>query len=129
MILVSTTGDRSGRHRYRADVAPLYHLALAEDWATAGRRGRYTASTRDRTLEEEGFVHCSFADQVEATAQAFYADIDDVVLLQIDPALLQSEVVVEGGFPHVYGPIELEAVVVATPWRGRLAESLAPPAQ
>ena len=126
MILVSTPEHRSGRRRYGAGVAPLYHLALAADWEVARRSGLYTTSTRGRTLEEEGFVHCSFADQVEATAQAFYADAGDVVLLQIDPARLASDVIVEGGFPHVYGAIEVDAVVAATPWRGRLAEPPTP---
>jgi glutathione S-transferase len=123
MILVSTPAHRSGRRRYRAGVAPLYHLALAADWAAARRCGRYTTSTRGRTLEEEGFVHCSFAGQVEATARAFYADAGEVVLLQIDPARLASDVIVEDGFPHVYGPIEVDAVVATTPWRGRPADS------
>ncbi len=101
---------------------PLYHLALAADWATASATGRYTASTRGRSLDEEGFIHCSFAHQVVATADRFYGDIDDVVLLRIDPDRLSSPVVVEDlasageAFPHVYGPIELVAVVDATPW-------------
>ena len=45
-----------------------------------------------------------------------------IVLLEIDPARLGSPVVPEpvpGGelFPHVYGPIPIDAVVSATPWR------------
>jgi glutathione S-transferase len=128
MIFVSTPAHRSGRRRYGAGVAALYHLALAADWEAARRSGRYTTSTRGRSLEEEGFIHCSFADQVESTAQAFYADAGDVVLLEIDPARLSSDVIVEGGFPHVYGALEVDAVVAATPWRGWLAESPTPAA-
>jgi uncharacterized protein (DUF952 family) len=35
----------------------LYHLAVAGDWDPA--RAEYRGSTLGRTLEEEGFVHCS----------------------------------------------------------------------
>ena len=119
-ILVSTVGHRSAR--YVAAVEPLYHLAMADDWAEASAAGRYTASTRGRRLDEEGFIHCSFAHQVVATAGRFYGDTDDVVLLRLDTDRLSSPVVVEDligsgeSFPHVYGPIELVAVLDATPW-------------
>ena len=99
------------------DATSLYHLALPGDWAAAQAAGEYTTSTRGRSLAEEGFIHCSFHRQVAATAARFYADVDDVVLLRIDPARLGVPVVVEDlfdtgeAFPHVYGPIPLGAVV------------------
>ena len=99
----------------------LFHVALPGDWEAAREDGRYTASTRGRTLDEEGYIHCSFADQVAATVTRFYADVDAVVLLRIDPHRLTSPVVVEDlvgagePFPHVYGPIALDAVIDATP--------------
>ena len=98
----------------------LFHIAMPDDWTAAQATGRYTASTRGRTLAEEGYVHCSFAEQVAATAARFYGDVDEVVVLQIDPNLLSSAVIVEDligsgeAFPHVYGPIELAAVASAT---------------
>ena len=73
------------------------------------------------SLAEEGYIHCSFAEQVAATAGRFYGDVAEVVLLQIDPDRLTSPVVVEDlvgsgePFPHVYGPIDLAAVVAADP--------------
>ena len=76
-------------------------------------------STRDVTLAEEGFVHCSFAEQLAATAERFFGDLDEIMVLRIDPALLTSPVVVEDlydagqPFPHVYGPIDVAAVVEA----------------
>ncbi|MET0145164.1 MAG: DUF952 domain-containing protein [Ilumatobacteraceae bacterium] len=97
----------------------LYHLTLPEDWAAAQAAGRYAVSTRGRTLEDEGYIHCSFADQVAATAARFYGDLAEVVLLHVDEAVLSSPVVVEDlvgaghPFPHVYGPIDLAAVVTA----------------
>jgi anti-anti-sigma factor len=102
----------------------FFHIALAADWAAAQSAGEYTMSTRGRTLAEEGFIHCSFADQVDATAARFYADVDDAVVLRIDPRRLTARVEVEDlygtgeRFPHVYGPIPVTAVVDAQPLRG-----------
>lgn len=99
---------------------PLYHLALRDDWDEALRLGvDYRRSTIGRSLEDEGFIHTSFAHQVQTTADAFYRG-HDVVLLVIDPTLVPHEVRVEEvgdgrEFPHVHGPIPLAAVVAATP--------------
>ena len=97
----------------------LFHLSLLEDWAEAQAAGEITDSTRGVTLAEEGYIHCSFADQVGPTAGRFYGDLDAVVLLRIDPALVTSPIVVEDlvgsgvEFPHVYGPIPISAVAEA----------------
>jgi glutathione S-transferase len=103
--------------------ARVFHVALPDDWAQAQRDGQYTVSTRGRSLAEEGFIHCSFADQVEGIATRYYADLDELVLLTIDPAGLTSELVVEEPFPgapqrypHVYTPIPVTAVVATTEW-------------
>jgi uncharacterized protein (DUF952 family) len=98
-------------------VTRLYHLALAAEWEEGRRLGVYERSTLGRSLDDVGFVHCSFADQVQAIADVVYRGRDDVVLLEIDPELLDAEVRVEnleGGerqFPHVYGPVPVAAVV------------------
>jgi uncharacterized protein (DUF952 family) len=103
-------------------VAGLYHIALPADWDDALKAGTYTTSTRGVTLAEERFVHCSRRHQVEATANRFYGDVDEVVLLTIDEAALDVAVVDEDlygtgeSFPHVYGPISVTAVVAACPW-------------
>jgi uncharacterized protein (DUF952 family) len=107
---------------------PLYHLALADHWEqVAGPPDRdgapavYEISSLGRTLAEEGFIHCSFADQVPATAARFYAGRGDVVLLQIDPGavreLLRVEALSGAGepFPHLYGPLPVDAVLRAVP--------------
>jgi glutathione S-transferase len=71
-------------------------------------------------LADEGFIHAARREQVLSVAEAFYADAGPLLLLSIDPARLSSPVrddeVAPGiGFPHIYGPIELEAVVAVTP--------------
>lgn len=98
----------------------IYHLALEADWNDAARTGEsYRRSTIGRSLDEEGFIHCSFAHQVQGTADRFYRHRNDVVLLAIDTSKLDAEVRIEnleGGtprFPHVYGPLPRNAVVHA----------------
>ncbi len=100
----------------------IYHLALAADWEDAQRRGVYTLSTRGRTLEQEGFIHCSQDFQVEGVRAAFYADVQEpLVLLTVDTGLLDvpwrlEEVPgAEQPFPHVYGPIPVGSVTAVTP--------------
>jgi glutathione S-transferase len=101
----------------------IYHLATAADWERARRDGAYTMSTRGVTLEQEGYIHASRADQWEGVRDRFYADIDEpLVLLEIDTDLLGVPVVderpgpgVDETFPHIYGPLDPEAVVGATP--------------
>lgn len=99
---------------------PLLHLAVAADWERARASGTYDRSTIDTSLAEEGFIHCSFPDQLQATADRYYRGRDDIVLLRIDPTRLTVEVRVEPAssgelFPHVYGPVDVGAVVSAQP--------------
>ena len=95
----------------------IYHLTERARWARSQAEGRHTGSTRGVELEDEGFIHCSTAAQWPGVRARFYADVDDLLLLHIDETLLTEPVVWEqvgdapGVFPHVYGPIPLDAVV------------------
>ena len=94
---------------------PLFHLALASDWQEAQQQGSYHISTRGLTLADVGFIHCSWREQVTATYERFYADAGDVLLLEINPALVQAplraDAIPTGElFPHLYGPLPLTAV-------------------
>ncbi|MBO0819424.1 MAG: DUF952 domain-containing protein, partial [Nocardiopsaceae bacterium] len=69
----------------------IYHIATVADWDRARRAGKYTTSTRGRTLEEEGFIHASTAAQTAPTANRFYAGIEEpLVVLVIDPGRLTA---------------------------------------
>ena len=99
----------------------IYHIATAPDWAQAQRTGRYTMSTRDRTLAEEGFIHASAAGQVALVANAYYLGVPDLVVLVIDPDRVGPEIryeLVPGSdapYPHIYGPLNADAVVSTRP--------------
>jgi uncharacterized protein (DUF952 family) len=93
----------------------IYHLAIASDWDEAVVSGLgYTISTLGVTLAEQGFIHCSFADQVQRIADLAYRGRDDVVLLTVDPSLvtvpIQVDEVGDDAFPHLYGPLHPAAV-------------------
>lgn len=110
-----------------ADV--IYHIATCADWERALADGEYTRSTVDKTLAEEGFIHASQASQVARTANKFYRGVPgELVLLVIDEGRLRAEVRYEdapgaGGegtaelpFPHIYGPLNADAVLEARPF-------------
>ncbi len=99
----------------------IYHLTSRKAWGDALRRGDYRAES----LEAEGFIHCSTSTQVLPVAEKYYPKQRGLLALVIDPVLLTSELkweppsggtppagVPEGdAFPHVYGPINLDAIV------------------
>jgi uncharacterized protein (DUF952 family) len=103
--------------------AQIFHLTSQAAWAAATTEGVYRLSTRGRTLGEVGFVHCGYRDQVLDVAERLYPDAGELILLVIDPQRLGSPVraeSLEGGeelFPHIYGPLELDAVTQALPIR------------
>jgi uncharacterized protein (DUF952 family) len=80
-------------------------------------------STRGKTLDEVGFVHCALPHQLAGVAERYYDDLPDeeLVVLELDEdrlgAPVRHEAMVPGGerFPHVYGPIPVGAVLRAAP--------------
>ena len=94
-------------------MATIYHIAKLEEWERAKRVGIYETSS----LASEGFIHCSRSDQLIRTANRFFSGQQGLVLLEIDTALVTSEIRYEnseGGtevFPHIYGTLNLNSVV------------------
>lgn len=98
----------------------IYHIADRLQWEEAIVAGEYRWSTLGLDLDEVGFIHCSFAHQVEGVADRFYSDHPSpLVVLEIDmsaPGREGVEVRAEDGgagelFPHIYGPIDPSWVV------------------
>jgi len=92
----------------------VFHLAEPDDWA------RRADSYVPRGFEDEGFIHCSTAAQLEQVVRSFYPDRNDLVRLTIETVavadLLVYEDLYEANelFPHIYGAIPLQAIVEAT---------------
>lgn len=97
----------------------IYHLALQADWSSAQAVGEYRTSTIGFELADVGFIHCSFSHQLQRVADAFYRGRTDVVLLSIDESRLTSVIREENTergselFPHIYGPLNVDAVASA----------------
>ena len=107
----------------RGSDEPIFHIALPDDWAGAFTFGEYAVSTRGMSLDEVGFIHCSTTAQIEATANRFYGDLTELVLLTIDPVLVPADIVWEPStpgvdelFPHIYGPLPISAVNMHRFW-------------
>jgi uncharacterized protein (DUF952 family) len=113
---------RRAGSRPRNVLSAIYHIAPRADWDAACARGTYRAPS----LDVDGFIHCSTAEQVFVVANAFYRGRTDLVLLEIEPEQLPCDVRFEAPvdpttgtadpesaerFPHVYGEITLDAVV------------------
>ncbi|KQV76473.1 hypothetical protein ASC61_16495 [Aeromicrobium sp. Root344] len=106
----------------------IFHLATEDAWTSAVAAGTYTVSTLGLQLSEVGFIHCSQAPQVAGVHERFYCDVAEPLrLLTIDTDLLTSPWQldpVEGEslpFPHIYGPLNVDAVVSAEPFRASAA--------
>ncbi len=89
----------------------IYHIVLPEVWA-AFEAHLY----RHASLEVEGFIHCSFAKQLEAVIERYYSGEARVVILEIESDRLMSRMIKEPStnreiYPHVYGPINRKAIV------------------
>jgi uncharacterized protein (DUF952 family) len=96
----------------------IFHIAFESEWQSAQVQGSYRVATRGRSLDEVGFIHAGFEDQVPTIGAALYADASaSLVVLVIDTEVLDAPVVVENleggdeGFPHIYGALPASAVV------------------
>ena len=54
----------------------IYHIVLPDDWAAFD-----TDLYRAKSLETEGFIHCSFSDQLNGVIQRHYSREPQVVVL------------------------------------------------
>jgi uncharacterized protein (DUF952 family) len=90
----------------------LLHIITAEDLAEARAIGQIAPAS----LESEGFVHCSYPEQVLTPANERFGGQSNLVLLVLNPDQIQAPVVVEDSydsgtaFPHIYGPIPVDAI-------------------
>lgn len=92
----------------------ILHIIEHEAWSQAQRQGVYTPSS----LQDEGFIHCSTPQLVVEVANFMFKGRSGLLLLCIDTAKVQAQIRYEqaGGqerwiFPHIYGALNLDAVV------------------
>ena len=98
----------------------ILHLLSREAWAEAQASGQLVALS----VATEGFAHCSTEHQMVDVANKYYRGTHNMVLLNIDSMKLTSQLKfeppahIDGSpslpheplFPHIFGPINLDAV-------------------
>ena len=90
----------------------IYHIVTPEVWEHFKSKNFYEAES----LQTEGFIHCSFADQLAGVLQRYYSGAEKVFVLEIEPEKLTSELVNEPStndeiYPHIYGKINRDAII------------------
>ncbi|MFP1154493.1 glutathione S-transferase [Mycobacterium sherrisii] len=97
------------------------HICAADEWARARERGAIEPVPPG--ADGEAFIHLSAPEQVHLPANRLFRGRRDLVLLHVDPALLDAPVRWEQGvptdptamlFPHLYGPLPCSAVKTVT---------------
>ena len=89
----------------------VYHIVLPDAWAAFE-----TELYRHPSLETEGFIHCSFAEQLDAVLARYYSGAGRVIVLEIEADKLMSRTLNETStnseiYPQIYGPINRDAIV------------------
>lgn len=90
----------------------IYHVVSAPDWAKWDGKPAYEVDS----LRAEGFIHLSTKEQVAGVLERYYRNVPDLLLLCVDPNRLTHELTYEMAtnneyFPHLYGPLNKDAVV------------------
>lgn len=91
----------------------IYHITQAGAWLGARESGYYAAPS----LATEGFIHCCTESQLAGVLDRYYRGVADLLRLTIDPEKLEAPLVFElspsvnQAFPHVYGKLNINAIV------------------
>ena len=95
----------------------LIHIIEEKTWQTIKSHQQYYSDS----LKEQGFIHCCLPDQVDFVLNNWFSGRRDMILLEIDSERLNAHLVfenLEGGedmFPHIYGPLNMDAVIAWHP--------------
>jgi uncharacterized protein (DUF952 family)/isopentenyldiphosphate isomerase len=95
---------------------PIIHTYEVSQWENQKDNNFYTSES----LSSDGFIHCCTSEQLEWVFNRFYKKEKEVVVITLNPEKLTSRVIYEdfgnfkSWFPHIYGPINKEAVVNTT---------------
>lgn len=89
----------------------IYHVVTPEVWEKFKDGKFYEAES----LRTENFIHCSYAQQLEAVLKRYYKDAEKVLILEIETETLTAELIEEPStngeiYPHIYGRINMSAI-------------------
>ncbi|HEY9616423.1 MAG TPA: DUF952 domain-containing protein [Microcoleaceae cyanobacterium] len=106
----------------------ILHITPRSQWQQAEAIGEYRADS----LESEGFIHCSIPAQIPGVVHRFFQEQTNLVLLCINSARVQAEIrydtIATGEkFPHIYGGLNLDAIVLVTDFNPELNQPISLP--
>jgi uncharacterized protein (DUF952 family) len=91
----------------------IYHIVTPDTWENFKDKPFYKAES----LATEGFIHCSYRNQLPEVLERYYKNAERVFILHINPHLLtDSKLIAEPStnreiYPHIYGEINQRAIV------------------
>lgn len=112
----------------------IHHLCSEQDWQNASAGGEY----HGRPGVDVDYIHCCTPEQLSEVAAALFDSYAGVLVLDIDEERVSSPVRYEERpcgivYPHIYGPLNVDAVVEVRPYDSaqsedvpRLSDSQAP---
>lgn len=92
----------------------IFHIATRAEWEPFQKN---QLDYRALSLESEGFIHASLADQVPRTLNVHFKGEFDLFIMKIDTEKLTSKLVFEDlygagqEFPHVYGVVNRASIL------------------
>ena len=105
------------QYLFKTKFSMIYHITTMDEWEMAKNIGHYNS----KTIDQEGFIHCSFKSQIIRVANTFFSIQDNLLILEIDQNKLHSILKVESvsdsyeDYPHIYGKINLDSVINVLP--------------
>jgi len=96
-------------------MANIFHIISKDEWEKARKHGVYSPSS----LATDGFIHCSYTDQICDVANHLYLGQTNLMLLRIYEPLVKPEIKHEPPleapfsgilYPHIYGDLNLDSI-------------------
>lgn len=93
----------------------LIHATTRELWEAQSASGTYVPPG----FEGEGFIHCCHRGQLDRVLRDYFGNAETVTLLIIDATRVVPEIKYEvspttgDDYPHIYGPLDVSAVIEA----------------
>lgn len=112
------------------DMIMITKVITKRNWEIA----KIAGEINEKSLIEERFIHCSFLEQALNVAQKHFVHEEDVLLLTINPAVVKAEIKYELAsngqkYPHVYGAINIDAIIDVVPFPKEKGEFILPELQ
>ena len=89
----------------------IYHLTTAQEWSESGHEKNFFPADS----LAEGFIHCCTASQIAGVKERYFKGKKELILLHLKEENLIAELKYETStneekFPHLYGPINRDAI-------------------